>query len=107
MALIDTLAQVKEEIDVDLEAAGVPLSSTSFIISSVLGGAWIDLVLAPLDECANLPPSPDEDPEDGKQISPVLMTCLTYDVSTLLVECRPQTTFLLPALSKFLSRRRG
>jgi len=68
MALIDTLAQVKEEIDLDLEAAGVPLSSTSFIVSSVLSGAWVDLVLAPLDECAVLPPSPDEDPDDGKLI---------------------------------------
>jgi len=74
MALIDTLAQVKEEIDLDLEAAGVPLSSASFIVSSILGGAWIDLVLAPLDECANLPPSPDEDPEDGMQISYVHAT---------------------------------
>ena len=64
MALIDTLAQVKDEIDRDLESAGVPMSSASFIVSSVLGGAWIDLVLPPLDECVVLPPSPVEDPEE-------------------------------------------
>jgi len=68
MTLVDTLTQVKEEIDRDLEAAGVPLSSTSFIVSSVLSGAWVDLVLAPLDECAVLPPSPDDDPEEGKPV---------------------------------------
>jgi len=69
MTLIDTITQVKEEIDVDLEAAGVPISSTSFIVSSVLSGAWVDLVLAPVEECAVLPPSPDEDPEEGMTIS--------------------------------------
>ena len=66
MALIDTLTQVKEEIDRDLEAAGVPMSSTSFIISSVLVGAWIDLVLAPVDECVVLPSSPVDDPEESE-----------------------------------------
>jgi len=66
MALIDTLTQVKEEIDHDLEAAGVPMSSTSFIISSVLVGAWIDLVLAPVDECVVLPSSPVDDPEESE-----------------------------------------
>jgi len=65
MSLVDTLTQVKEEIDLDLEAAGVSLSTASFIISSILGGAWVDLVLAPVEECAILPPSPDEDPEEG------------------------------------------
>jgi len=65
MMLIDTLAQVKDQLDLDLEAAHIPLSSASFIVSSVLCGAWVDLVLAPLHECAVLPPSSDEDPEDG------------------------------------------
>ena len=65
MVLIDTLAAVKDEIDRDLEAAGVPLSSASFIISCVLGGAWLDLVLAPLNECIVLHPTPVDDPEEG------------------------------------------
>ena len=64
MTLIDTLAHVKDEIDRDLESAGVPMSSTSFIVSSVLGGAWLDLVLPPLDECSVLPPSLDHDNHD-------------------------------------------
>jgi len=61
MTLIDTLALVKDTIDRELELAGVPMSSASFIVSSVLGGAWLDLVLPPLDEYAVLPPSLDED----------------------------------------------
>jgi len=65
MTLVDTLAQVKEEIDRDLEAAGVPLSSASFIVSSALSGAWLDLVLPPLDQSAVSPPTPDEDLDEG------------------------------------------
>jgi len=78
MALIDTLAEVKEEIDADLEAAGIPLTSASFIISSVVGGAWIDLVLPPVDECAVLPPSPDEDPEEGEQVNVINFYVINY-----------------------------
>jgi len=66
MTLVDTLAQVKEEIDHDLESAGVLLSSTSFIVSSVLSGIWLDLVLAPLDQATVvLPPSPEDDADEG------------------------------------------
>jgi len=67
MVLVDTLTQVKDEIDLDLEAAGVAVSSTSFIITAVLSGIWLDLVLSPVEECAVLPPSPDEYPEEGKR----------------------------------------
>jgi len=67
MSLIDTLSQVKDEIDADLESAGVPLSNTAFIVSSVLSDTWIDLVLPPVvEESPGLPPpSPDDDPEEG------------------------------------------
>ena len=66
MSLVDTLSQVKDELDSDLESAGVPLSNTAFIVSSVLSDAWVDLVLPPIDESVCLPASPDDDPEEGQ-----------------------------------------
>jgi len=64
MALTDTLTHVKDQIDLDLEAAGVAASSASFIVSCVLSDAWLDLVLPAIDESVVLPSTPDDRPDD-------------------------------------------
>jgi len=65
MALTYTLTHVKDQIDLDLEAAGVAASSASFIVSCVLSDAWLDLVLPAIDESVVLPSTPDDRPDDG------------------------------------------
>jgi hypothetical protein len=64
MSLIDTVIQVKEEIDMDVATAGMTTQSGIVFLSAQTTDVRIDLILAPVDEYSLRPMSPDEEDEE-------------------------------------------
>jgi hypothetical protein len=64
MSLVDTVVQVKEEIDMDLAAAGMTSTSGVVFLSALTTDIRVDLVLAPVDDYAMRPASPDDEDDD-------------------------------------------
>jgi hypothetical protein len=64
MSLVDTIVQVKEEIDMDLASAGMTSTSGVVFLSASTTDFRVDLVLAPVDDYAMRPASPDDEDDD-------------------------------------------
>jgi len=68
MSLVDTVIQVKEEIDMDLFSSGITPSSGLVFLSAYTSDVRIDLLLAPVDDYSMRPTSPDDEDEEDSNM---------------------------------------